>query len=505
MGWNLNELTASADAPLAASNPTGYVVPAQGTQHVVYRGSDNHVHELWWGRTGWHRQDLTRAASAPFASGDPTSCVAIARRTQHVVHGGGDGHLHELWRDERGWHHDDLTALCGGAPAIAGSPSVCAFERKDSRHVVYRDAAGHIHQLGRQATGWSHVDVTAATSAPLALGNPALYTDEARGTLHVAYRGGDNRVHALVGDEAGWRRVDLGAAGAGAPTAIGDLCGYIFPGQGTEHIVFRAGDGRLHELWRDERGFHHENLSAEAGGPAAADDPVAYVFQLQGTQHVLYRATDNLIHELWWDVNGWHHDAMGALSPPAAGRPAGYSFETQKTQHAIYRQTDGRVDELWWQLEGAGTGGAGRPPQGGAITLTWDPIVFGGEVPVGGTAVLTVSQGGAFRFRGNFHGSGFAAFNVLTVWALRTRRGAVFTFGTAGAVHGTLGTGSRDFNWELSGTHPGLAAAWGELEAGWNWQAQSATSLDWAKVWGDVRGALGEVHSVSAVVGPVFD
>ena len=48
MGWNLNDLSGSADAPAAASNPTGFVFPARTTQHVVYRGTDNRVVELTW-------------------------------------------------------------------------------------------------------------------------------------------------------------------------------------------------------------------------------------------------------------------------------------------------------------------------------------------------------------------------------------------------------------------------------------------------------------------------
>ncbi len=47
--WNTNDLTASTKAVAAAGDPNGYMFDAQGTQHVVYRGSDNHIHELWWG------------------------------------------------------------------------------------------------------------------------------------------------------------------------------------------------------------------------------------------------------------------------------------------------------------------------------------------------------------------------------------------------------------------------------------------------------------------------
>jgi len=47
--WHTNDLSAATGSAAAAGDPAGYVFDAQGTQHVLYRGSDNHVHELWWG------------------------------------------------------------------------------------------------------------------------------------------------------------------------------------------------------------------------------------------------------------------------------------------------------------------------------------------------------------------------------------------------------------------------------------------------------------------------
>jgi hypothetical protein len=48
-GWHYTDATADAGAPGAAGDPSGYMFDAQGTQHVVYRGGDGHIHELYWG------------------------------------------------------------------------------------------------------------------------------------------------------------------------------------------------------------------------------------------------------------------------------------------------------------------------------------------------------------------------------------------------------------------------------------------------------------------------
>ncbi len=95
--WHHGDLSAVTGAPGAAGDPTGYMFDAQGTQHVVYRGGDGHIHELWWGADGWHHGDLSAVTGAPGAAGDPTGYMFDAQGTQHVVYRGGDGHIHELW------------------------------------------------------------------------------------------------------------------------------------------------------------------------------------------------------------------------------------------------------------------------------------------------------------------------------------------------------------------------------------------------------------------------
>lgn len=48
--WSVNDLTAATNAPPAAGDPNGYAFTANGVSgmHVVYRGADNDIHELYW-------------------------------------------------------------------------------------------------------------------------------------------------------------------------------------------------------------------------------------------------------------------------------------------------------------------------------------------------------------------------------------------------------------------------------------------------------------------------
>ena len=73
--WSYNNLTVQADAPLAAGNPFGFTsfnleTEGMDVQHIIYRGVDGHIHELFAGQT-WKHNVLTIQANAPKAAGDP--------------------------------------------------------------------------------------------------------------------------------------------------------------------------------------------------------------------------------------------------------------------------------------------------------------------------------------------------------------------------------------------------------------------------------------------------
>jgi hypothetical protein len=146
--WNLNDLTAAAGAPLAASAPAGYTWDVDSTQHVVSRGTDNHIHELWFNGQ-WNHNDLTNAAGAPLAVGDPAGYTWDVDHTQHVVFLGNDSHIHELWFNGQ-WNHNDLTNAAA-APLAAGFPAGYTWNIDSTQHVVFRGNDGHIHEL------WFHL------------------------------------------------------------------------------------------------------------------------------------------------------------------------------------------------------------------------------------------------------------------------------------------------------------------------------------------------------------
>ncbi|WP_327632960.1 M12 family metallopeptidase [Kribbella sp. NBC_00482] len=342
VGWHHNDLSASAGAPNATGVPAGYTWAVDKTQHVVYRGGDGHIHELWFNGT-WNHNDLVAAAGAPSAAGDPAGYTWDVDNTQHVVYRGGDGHIHELWFNGT-WNHNDLVAAAG-APKAVGDPAGYTWDVDGTQHVVYRGGDGHIHELWFNGT-WNHNDLVAAAGAPSAAGDPAGYTWDVDNTQHVVYRGGDGHIHELWFNGT-WNHNDLVAA-AGAPNATGLLAGYTWDVDRTQHVVYRAGDGHIHELWFNGA-WNHNDLVAAGGAPSAVGDPAGYTWDVDRTQHVVYRAGDGHIHELWFNGTWNHNDLVAAAGAPnASGDPAGYTWDVDRTQHVVYRGIDAHIHEVWF-------------------------------------------------------------------------------------------------------------------------------------------------------------
>ena len=111
----------------------------RNTSIINYRGTDNHIHELWWNGSR-HHNDLTAAAvGAPEAASDPRGYMFAAQGTQHVNYVGSDGHVHELWWDGS-WHHNDLTVAASckvNANGFPNAPRGYMFCAQLTQHVNF--------------------------------------------------------------------------------------------------------------------------------------------------------------------------------------------------------------------------------------------------------------------------------------------------------------------------------------------------------------------------------
>ena len=93
--WNLTE---PSGAPSPAETPAAYYNAAENTKHVIYRSSDGRVHEIWWVPGGGipNHVDITAAYGNPSAADRPAAFVIESPNSQHVAYRGTDNHIYEV-------------------------------------------------------------------------------------------------------------------------------------------------------------------------------------------------------------------------------------------------------------------------------------------------------------------------------------------------------------------------------------------------------------------------
>jgi Calcineurin-like phosphoesterase len=343
--------------PTGAGSPTSLVIPASsgqsGVENIVYRDGDDRLHELWRDANGvTGTTNLTANANAPAATGNPSAYLDTTNVTQIVPYRGTDGHVHTLYWSTGAVGHDNLTAAAG-APGASGDPVGWFVASTNEHHVVYRDGDDHLIELWWAGTGdVGHGSLSALVDAPKATGAPSAYHDASSGTNIVAYRGDDGGVHTLY-----WSTGDVGhdnlSGYCGAPPSAGDPAAYYMAHVNVHQVTYRSVDGHLIELyWAGADPVTFWDLSAIAGGPPAVGDPAVYFSAGTNTKHVIYRSGNDHLNEIWWVPGGgtpsWVDLTLAALAPPSADDPTAFTVDGPNSQHVVYRGTDNQIHEIRW-------------------------------------------------------------------------------------------------------------------------------------------------------------
>ena len=112
------------------------------------------------------------------------------------------------------------------------------------KEIVYPDAVGAPPGLWRDALDGPGTGELSASAT--AAGYPFAYVDTSRNIVIVLFRDSDGVVQSLYWS-TGTAGNDNLSGTAGAPPAAGDPVGYYVPGADMHHVVYRGGDGHLHE------------------------------------------------------------------------------------------------------------------------------------------------------------------------------------------------------------------------------------------------------------------
>jgi hypothetical protein len=127
--WSHADMTAGHGATFATGNPGSFVDPVNESQNIVYRGRDGHIYTLYFIRNqGWTNLNLSQMLGTPLAAGDPYGYTFDLFQTQHVVYRGQDGNLYQLYlAPGQEWRKSNLS-VDTGAPSAASDPSCYTYD-----------------------------------------------------------------------------------------------------------------------------------------------------------------------------------------------------------------------------------------------------------------------------------------------------------------------------------------------------------------------------------------
>jgi len=342
--------TAATGGQKAAGAPTAIVLDQAGIDNVAYRADSAHLCEIWRDPARMGQSDLSNLASATGAKGNPWFYFDPSGNQYILLYRGTDDQVHSLYWLSGNVGHD---VLSGGAPKAAGDPAGWFSLNDNFHHVVYRASDGHLIELYWQGAGAvGNGDLTAAAQAVKCKGDPSPYFDSRVGTNIVAFRGVDDRIRSLYWTSGSVGQDDLSGT-AGTPPAADDPFAWYSPADDTHHFVYRAANGHVFELsCIGANTIGGRDLTAASGAPPAVGRLTGGYNAADNTQHVIYRASDGSLHELWYFLGS---DAVGhtALTtfyggPPAVDRPCYFSTARAPHQHVAYRSGDGHIHELLW-------------------------------------------------------------------------------------------------------------------------------------------------------------
>ncbi|MBK3635563.1 hypothetical protein JHN52_22075 [Streptomyces sp. MBT97] len=142
---------------------------------------------------------------------------------------------------------------------------------------------------------------------------------------------------------------------------------------------------------------------------------------------------------------------------------------------------------------------------GSAALLPTDVVInrdvtFRGGVPVGGWYSLSIFPSGAYNYSGHMHDSGWPSYNFAGACVVRFANGTAFVFETAGRMHGTGESGSRDYNWNRSATRHSIRDAYQASGGGWNARCTSKVNADLNALVNSTIQGVGYVTQVIAIL-----
>jgi hypothetical protein len=316
--WRTIDITSAASGPtvlvatpMVATNPGNdfYYIGTDGNVYIAWNSSSSST------ASGWHTASITTIAGAPAAnttSGlygytDPVSGNLV------VLYVGTDQHLHLLWWNGDPWRTIDLSSTTGGPTVEA---NVAPVRANNSNNLFCLGMDGNVYIVFNNgstsnASGWHTASITTIAGAPLgAAANDFFgYTDPVSGNLDVLYAGTDRHLHLLWWNGDPWHTVDITSQNGGHNIAAGFPIVQTNVGNG---LYFVGSDANIYISWNNgssstASGWNTASITTIAGAPIASQGTTLYGYTdpVSGNLNVFYVDTNQHLRLLWWNGDPW--------------------------------------------------------------------------------------------------------------------------------------------------------------------------------------------------------
>jgi hypothetical protein len=123
-------------------------------------------------------------------------------------------------------------------------------------------------------------------------------------------------------------------------------------------------------------------------------------------------------------------------------------------------------------------------------------ISFGGGVPIGGSAHVTLHQDGSYNFVGHFHKSSIVPYDYSVALTVLDSDNRLYTF----SHQYSFGGGVADDNFPYSGNNGAIAQNWLALVPGASFRWQANASLDLGALISAIESAIQEAGPIISAV-----
>jgi hypothetical protein len=193
--------------------------------------------------------------------------------------------------------------------------------------------------------------------APKAAGSPSSVVNNSTGGINVIYREGNGHLHELwMGWEGeGWG--DLTVSPEPDAELASEIASVYLDSATQQPIVpYRGNNGHVQSIYYIPGGAGHDRLSETAHSPKAGSKavPAGYYTPATNTHHLVYRGNDNRLHVLFstnggivqYEGQSLHQMAPG--SPLAKGNPSAYVDTDSGFNSVVYRGNDNDIHRFYW-------------------------------------------------------------------------------------------------------------------------------------------------------------